>query len=202
MKEVEPTVKAIARKLYKRSFPVRMVGTLEDVEQIGRMGALSAIERFDPGRGLRFATFAGLRIRGEIVDAARQASLVRIPRLVVQRGEEIKTTQTIGDFRPRPTDSDAKKGWLAEIEPAAKIEGGQPRGLSDADAALARWLTSLDRNGRMIVTLYFGLDGQVPMTMKQIGRNLGLSESRISQRMRELLQDARTRPFLKELSRT
>lgn len=197
MKEAEHTVKVTANKLYRRWPPVRMIGTLEDVEQIGRLGALSAIERFDPARGIRFATFATLRIKGQIFDAAREAALVRIPRSATQRNEEIKIAQTIGDFRVgRGVGHSAREGWLSEIEPRH-----EPRGLSDADAALARWLTSLDKQGRLIVSLYFGLDGQAAMTMRQIGRSLGLSESRVSQRMTALLADARERPFLKLFAR-
>jgi RNA polymerase sigma factor FliA len=51
---------------------------LKDLVSAGCLGLLSATERFDPGRGLEFATFAEFRIKGAILDELR--SLDTLPR--------------------------------------------------------------------------------------------------------------------------
>ncbi len=40
-----------------------------DMIQEGTVGLIEAVERFDPGRGVRFSTFAMYRIRGRILNA-------------------------------------------------------------------------------------------------------------------------------------
>jgi RNA polymerase sigma-B factor len=53
----------------------------EDLEQVGYMGLITAVERFDPTQGYAFSSFAVPYIRGEILHFLRdRASTVRIPR--------------------------------------------------------------------------------------------------------------------------
>lgn len=46
--------------------------TSEDLQSIGIVGLIEAVDRFDPSRGVAFQTFAVQRIRGQIQDALRQ----------------------------------------------------------------------------------------------------------------------------------
>ena len=65
----------LARKFQNRGEP------LEDIVQVGFVGLLMAIERFDPERGLEFTTFATPTIVGEIKRYFRDKSwTVRVPR--------------------------------------------------------------------------------------------------------------------------
>ncbi len=45
----------------------------EDLFEVGVLGLIDAVERFDPTREVRFSTYATLRIRGAILDAMRNA---------------------------------------------------------------------------------------------------------------------------------
>lgn len=53
----------------------------EDLEQVGYLGLIQAIERFDPSQGRAFSSFATPYIRGEILHYLRdRGATIRIPR--------------------------------------------------------------------------------------------------------------------------
>ncbi|HLF68498.1 MAG TPA: RNA polymerase sigma factor WhiG [Gaiellaceae bacterium] len=60
----------------------------QDLVSYGLLGLIGAIERFDPGREIKFETFAMARIRGAIIDELR--SLDWVPRSVRTRAREIE----------------------------------------------------------------------------------------------------------------
>lgn len=62
----------------------------EDLISYGTMGLMEAVERFDPGRGLKFETYAVTRIRGSIIDQLRFQDW--IPRGVRKRSRELTET--------------------------------------------------------------------------------------------------------------
>src|SRR5438067_18820 len=63
-------VRAIARRVRRE---LERPAELDDLVGDGMVGLLQAARRFDRGRGVEFATFAGYRIRGAMFDAARSA---------------------------------------------------------------------------------------------------------------------------------
>ena len=82
-----PLVKYVAGKL-----AVGMPGSVEfdDLVGFGQFGLLDAIEKFDPGKNVKFKTYAVTRIRGAIFDELRQLDWV--PRSVRQKSREIEDT--------------------------------------------------------------------------------------------------------------
>jgi RNA polymerase sigma-B factor len=68
-------VRFLARKFAKRGEP------LEDLVQVGTIGLMHAIDRFDPDRGIRFATYATPTIVGEIKRYFRDRGwAIKVPR--------------------------------------------------------------------------------------------------------------------------
>lgn len=59
----------------------------DDLYSAGVLGLLEAIERFDPNKGFEFKSFAGIRIRGSIIDEIRRFDWV--PRSVRQKAKKI-----------------------------------------------------------------------------------------------------------------
>lgn len=59
-----------------------------DLISYGLLGLISAVERFDPSREIRFETFAATRVKGAIIDELR--SLDWVPRSVRAKAREIE----------------------------------------------------------------------------------------------------------------
>jgi RNA polymerase sigma factor FliA len=96
-------VKRIAYHLAGRLPPQVEV---EDLMQAGMMGLLEAAQNFSAGRGASFETFAGIRIRGAMLDALRKldwaprsvhrksrAAATALRELETQRGGEVSETE-------------------------------------------------------------------------------------------------------------
>ena len=68
-----PLVKFAAERI---AAGVSHLGTLDDFCQIGVVGLIDAIERFDPSSGYKFSTYAGFRVRGSILDGIREQDIL------------------------------------------------------------------------------------------------------------------------------
>jgi RNA polymerase sigma-B factor len=78
-----PLVVYLARRFSGRNEP------MNDLVQVGAIGLIKAIDRFDPGRKLEFSTYATPTILGEIKRHFRDTGwLVHVPR----RAQELQTT--------------------------------------------------------------------------------------------------------------
>ncbi|MEB3292161.1 MAG: RNA polymerase sigma factor SigF [Synechococcales bacterium] len=81
----------------------------EDLEQIGYLGLIRAIERFNPNQGCAFSSFAVPYIRGEMLHFLRDRSgTVKIPRRWQQlnkEGQKIREALTL-NLKRQPTDDE------------------------------------------------------------------------------------------------
>lgn len=79
-----PLVRHIARRYANRGEP------LEDITQVGSIGLMKAIDRFDVDRGLEFSTYATPMIAGEIKRYFRDHTWsVHVPRSIQDRGRAV-----------------------------------------------------------------------------------------------------------------
>lgn len=86
-----PLVRALARRYANRGEP------LDDLVQVGTIGLIKAIDRFDPSRGNKLASFATPTILGEIRRHFRDRSwTVRVPRGIQEARAQI--TQAVGEL--------------------------------------------------------------------------------------------------------
>lgn len=78
-------VKYISRKFANRGEPV------EDIIQVGTMGLMKAIDRYEPDQDIEFATYATPTIVGEIKHFFRDKShLIKIPRRLHELNAKVK----------------------------------------------------------------------------------------------------------------
>jgi RNA polymerase sigma factor for flagellar operon FliA len=87
-----------------------------DLISYGLLGLISAIERFEPERQIRFETFAVTRIKGSIIDELR--SLDWVPRSVRSKAREIERANAKLEHKLRraPTDQEMAKALDTTVE--------------------------------------------------------------------------------------
>ncbi len=98
-----PVVQHIARRYRNRGEPI------EDLEQVGALGLLGALERFDPSHGADFLTFAVPTITGEIRRHFRDRTwAMRVPRrlkdLQGPMAEAVAVLSAVLKRAPRPSE--------------------------------------------------------------------------------------------------
>jgi len=80
----EPLVKRIAYHLMSR-LPASVQA--DDLIQAGMIGLIEASRKFDPEQGASFETYAGIRIRGAMLDEIRRTDWT--PRSVHRKAREV-----------------------------------------------------------------------------------------------------------------
>jgi RNA polymerase sigma-B factor len=188
-----PLVKAVARRYAGPN------AELDDLVQVGAVGLIKASDRFDPGKGVAFATFATPTIEGEIRHHLRdRGSALRIPRELQRLGRQIHRCQgeLAGKLGRTPTaaevaaelqisEDEVEQALAAErardsvplaAEGDAADAAEEPSAGSDNRLTLASSLRSLDDRERRIVYLRFHAD----KTERQIAREMGISQAHVS----------------------
>ncbi len=183
---------------------------LDDLIQVASLGLVKAVERFDPGRGLEFSTFATPTIVGELKRHFRDKGwAVRVPRRVQELHVEINSlvnelTQQLGRS---PTVAELARHARSSTEDVLEaMEAGQayrstsidaPRGGDEDEGRdLANQLGDPDVNlfdaeDRMVISrliqslprreqLMVHLRFFEGMTQSQIAERLGISQMHVS----------------------
>ncbi len=195
--QYSPLVKYVAGRLR-----TRLPESVEyaDLVSDGIIGLMEAIERFDPSRGLTFQTFAVPRVRGAMVDALR--ALDWVPRSVREKVRQVEQAQRTLESRlgriPDDPEIAAELGMsvpelrelyakvsftsvasMEDLELADDLSAAATHEIEDdqAKAALLRVVDELPERDQVIIALYY-FEG---LTLAEIGRVLGVTESRVSQ---------------------
>lgn len=141
-----PLARHLARPL-QRAWP----SLREDLESAALAGLVEAAQAFDPGRGVRFATFARLRIGGALRDVQRRSAMkgwradpsAAPERMGLAPDSELQGTVLLaGAAAPPDEDLDARdavEGWLRKLPPrhAAAMRRLYLHGENQAVAAAA-----------------------------------------------------------------
>lgn len=70
-------------------------GDIEDIYQVACVGLINAVDRYDPGRGFEFDTFASPTIIGEIKKYYRDKQyVIRVPRRIQELNRNINRART------------------------------------------------------------------------------------------------------------
>jgi RNA polymerase sigma factor for flagellar operon FliA len=194
------------------------VGLPRNVEQsdlvsFGVFGLIDAIEKFDPGRGYKFETYAIARIKGAILDELR--SIDWVPRSVRSKARTLERAmgKLEAEHHRAPTDeevademgvsarqlqttlsqisfvgvaaldemlSGGDRGESISLGDTVADSGDGPMGVYEVEEMrqiLAESINRMPEREKIVLTLYY-YEG---LTLAEIGRVLGVTESRVCQ---------------------
>lgn len=207
-----PLVDSIARRVYG-SLPPNACLELPDLAQSGLLGLVSAGRCYDPETSVPFSIYARYRIEGEILDSLRRhdlaprrlrrwqkqvsaarrelaATLHREPteeevcdRLMISLVEMRSRSLALSCTRPAPSPG-------AEQSPRPDPASGPDTGPDyicerrQLREVLDRLIDSLSPRHQQVIRLHYCRH----MTMKEIGEEMGVHESRVSQMHRNALE--------------
>ena len=202
-----PFVEAMARRM-AATLPHSI--DLGDLVQDGMIGLIDAAHRFDERRGIKFETFAERRVRGAMIDAMRRDAWPRGVRKVRRELEAareklrhelgaepsladlakhmgsdaarlsrtIVRIKTIESTSPLASNDAAHNATLPPVMSPAELPG--PDRVCERDDVANRVreaIKALPARERKVIGLYYYGD----VTMKEIGGEIGVNESRVSQ---------------------
>ena len=202
-----PFVESLARRV-AASMPHSI--DVGDLVQDGMIGLIDAANRFDESRGIKFETFAERRVRGAMIDALRRDAWPRGVRRVRRELEaareqlrrELGAEPSLSDLAARIGADEARLGRtivrINTIESTSPLSAGEhvdgtqlppalvPSEPPQPDRAyeetevrdrIRSAIRSLPARERRVIGLYYYAEA----TMKQIGTDIGVNESRVSQ---------------------
>lgn len=185
----------------------------EDLVSFGILGLIDAVEKFDPSKGLKFETYATLRIRGSIIDELRKISW--IPKSAFSKLSLLNQARAELESKlcREPSDEEMAKQMNISTSEVHQIQtyinyvsiisldevffksddeelqfkniiedhtSPQPDRILEDDEKLIvlnNALQMLSEKDRIILNLYY----YEKLTLKEIGKILDVSESRVSQ---------------------
>ncbi|MDZ7925146.1 MAG: RNA polymerase sigma factor FliA [Marinagarivorans sp.] len=195
---------------------------VDDLIQAGMIGLLEAVQKFQDDKGAVFETYAGIRIRGAIVDEMRRGDWVprsvhRNSRRINQAVAHIEATTgcdasdtqvaellelSIDDYHHMARDCANTK--LFSYEDTFDEEGDELLTSEDSrqhqnpadsvqraalKSALTQVISGLKEREQLVLSLYY----EQELNLKEIGKILEVTESRVSQLLSQATLRIRSR---------
>ncbi|MBV7298564.1 RNA polymerase sigma factor FliA [Enterovibrio paralichthyis] len=210
-------VKRIAHHMISRLPPNVQV---EDLIQAGMVGLLEAQQNYDPSKGASFETYAGIRIRGAMLDDIRKGDWV--PRSVHRNNRQISEViaQLEGELGRDPNDKEIAKRLGMSLEQYYQVQNdinaGRLIGIDDLGVSEDAFVTESHRDENLPFeevaedsfkshlanairglpereALVLSLYYDEELNLKEIGAIIGVSESRVCQIQNQAMQRLRTK---------
>lgn len=202
-----PLVKVIALRVHE-NLPVHV--DLDDLVHAGILGLFDAVNKYDSTKQVAFSAYAKHRIKGAILDSLRQLDWASRDLRRRHKQVEAATRDLTATLQRVPTESEVaghlgleQRRWhqlMLELRNVGLVSAstrgadgddlpppdfpGDPDAQPDAMCAreqlrsrLGVAMQSLPERYRKVVIMYYSNE----MTMKEIGGQLGINESRVSQ---------------------
>ncbi|MFE4107530.1 RNA polymerase sigma factor SigF [Almyronema epifaneia] len=154
----------------------------EDLEQIGYLGLIRAIERFDPTQGCAFSSFAVPYIRGEMLHFLRdRGTAVKIPRRWqdLQKESQKKQAELIRLLGRQPNDQEMAEALSIAVEEWREVKLANKNRLPlSLDATVCQQMDSAITLGDTLPDAHYQLLQTLEEDRQQLQRALNQLEDK------------------------
>ena len=203
---------------------------IDDLLNVGVIGLIQAIDRYDPARDNKFMTYASFRIRGAVLSELRSRDYISRTnrrnvrelektylKLEQKKGGEVEDHEVVKEMgvtfeqfykikqmsnvafislEEMGYSSDKKRDSLSEMFINNKDEDAlNLTGIKEVKLTIAKTIEELPEKEKLVISLYY-MD---ELTMKETGKVLGITESRVSQLHSKAITRLRTKLKRKKL---
>ena len=159
-----------------------------DIIEEGNIGLIKAIDRFNPQRDTKVISYAVWWIRKSIMEAIEKKSLLN--------------AENIDDiYKPQYPEDNSENDIPCKniIMPAKDI--AEPNDTScDIKQVIEELFDGIPDRERYIISDYYGLYGDSPRTLDEIGEEFNLTKERIRQLNEKALKKMRSNALIKNLN--
>lgn len=198
-----PYARMLAAKIYSRRISNEF--EFNDYLQYATIGLIESVDRFDPQRGVKFMTYATLRVEGEILSGLERLSEQQ-QQLGLKRRLKRERLQDAIDNPPSQDDPEDVLRFLADVgiglalgfilegegliqteEAALPDLGYQQLELKQLRARLLHYVRQLTEREQEVVRMHYLHE----ISFEEISRMLGISKGRVSQLHKQALNRLR-----------
>lgn len=154
----------------------------EDLEQIGYIGLIRSIERFDPGQGCAFSSFAVPYIRGEMLHFLRdRGTTVKIPRRWqdLQKEGQKRQSDLIRRYGRQPSDIEMAEALTVSVQEWRQVKlANKNRMPLSLDATVCHQIDSSITLGDTLPDVHYQLSQILEEDRQQIQRAMSQLEEK------------------------
>lgn len=185
---------------------------MDDLVNVGIIGLMQALDRYDPSRDNKFITYASFRIKGAVLSELRsrdylsrsvrrqvreldrastllEQRLGRMPKdeevaaemgFTLEKLQHIRSVSNISFVSLEeviPTRKSTKEGLFDQLTKTSRADAFTLTRIKELKLGLAKAIEKLPEKEKLVISLYYGDE----LTMKEVGKVMSLTESRVSQ---------------------
>lgn len=144
----------------------------------GNCGLMKAMDRFDYERGYKTISYSVWWIKQSILDA-------------LQKRRGIDGDPLPEDYEPEIADDDICGENEASSGKNLQLISDSHQYTEESKALIGGLIESLDEREKVIITEYFGININKPLTLEEIGEEMGLTKERVRQLKERALKKLR-----------